>query len=331
MADYILTKNKDGSITKTLNNGKSYVVPVNDSLNRYEVLAREMAGTASSASSVSQGNPNQLFAAGGSGKEYVYNPQSGNIGINNGGSTHYVSQDDPAYSHTLKAMADDGVSFNAPQNKANLTADFINEAYYSPREDETLKNYLRQLDSLNSQLLQAQSQGDTALTNAIKQALNQLEAQRPQIYADAKLANSNAYANYMQAFNPYGINAEANAALGLGRSGFQESSMIDLGNTYQNVLNLNEQNKLSLLQDLENAKIEAQLSGNIQRAEEAAKYARLIAENSRKNAQSVLDYQLGQEKNALERAQILNKIRLEELNRKQKLEEDLFAQSFIGG
>lgn len=254
------------------------------------------------------GSDGKYYQTGGSGKEFVYNPSTGNIGVSRpDGSYAYYEKGSAGYDNAMQAMRNDGVSFGgvlsgSSDNSGNSSQPWAGGGFgegvlggSTVQENSIVQQYEEKLADYEAQLEAARKANDAALAAAIEAAIARLNEQKPEILRNYEQANTDAYNSYMQAVNPYGGLAEANAAIGLGNSGYQESSLVDLGNTYQNAMNANEQTKADLLNQLEAAKREAQLSGDIERANAASQYAQMIAQNSMTGASAILNYQQQQQ------------------------------------
>ncbi len=85
------------------------------------------SSTTRTASPTSGGNTSsngQVYSTGGSGKQFVYNPTTGNIGVTQNGVTKYIGSNDAGYQNTLSAMQSDtgktfsGVSYQQANNIA---------------------------------------------------------------------------------------------------------------------------------------------------------------------------------------------------------------------
>ena len=86
-----------------------------------------------------------------------------------------------------------------------------------------------------------------------------------QIAQEKQSADRLSYNAYLQATNPYGANAQAMAKLGLSNSGFSESSMVNLGATYQQALAGNEQARAKAMLELKRMTDEAIAEGDRQK------------------------------------------------------------------
>ena len=106
--------------------------------------------------------------------------------------------------------------------------------------------------------------------------------------------------------------------------------MVNLGNTYQNALNQNEQSKLDMLSDLEEAKRQALLTGDIERANAAAEYAQMMAQQGYQNANSILNARLQMEQLAQQAAQQNWNNQLTQQQWEYEKENDAYNYRFIG-
>lgn len=122
---------------------------------------------------------------------------------------------------------------------------------------------------------QAQQQ---ALQAEIDRALLALNAQIPGIERSAADANAGAYETWLRATHPFGAAAQRQSQLGLLNSGYSESNLASLGNTYQSVVGSNEQAKLDWLRQIDLAREEAKLTGGIEKANQMAEFAKLMAQ-----------------------------------------------------
>lgn len=281
------------------------------------------SGASSSASSRSAAaaSDGRYYASGTNGRSYAFNPVNGNIAVTKNGVTTYVRPTDATYQATVAAVqSDTGWNLGALRNGGSGTVgsggnlSTLPQEGYLPEEGAvreegllqddvlTASEYQQMLDGLNAQMAEAIQSQDKALQAAVEAAILRLEQQKPQILQDMEDANRAAYLAYAQASDPYGALAESNAAIGLGNSGYAESAQVQLGNTYQNALNANEQTKSDALLELEAAKQQALLEGDIERAQAAADMAQQIAAQGIANANAVANYALSREQMAAQLA-----------------------------
>lgn len=309
-----VTENRDGSFT-VVQDGQTYHVPANDSLGRQESLRAEanagksLGGNVSNASS---GGSNSGGSSGGSSSGSSsgggnYSAYDKNTNVANE-KAYLNSQLEQARQSGNKGLEDWALrqlnnlsSYESTQ--AYLNSQSIGSGTYGggggglggsvvSDNSQLFTGFENQMNGYLQQLQDAKNANDKALQAAIEAAIRRLEQQKPEILRNAENANTAAYNAYTQASNPFGIGAESAAAIGLGNSGYAESSMVNLGNTYQNALNQNEQSKLDLLSDLEEAKRQALLTGDIERANAAAEYAQLMAQYGYQNANAIMNARL---------------------------------------
>ena len=222
----------------------------------------------------------KIYADGLSGKQFVYNPQNGNIGVYNNGVWSYVTPDNELYNITLNAMlADTGKSL-----------EYFNGGVTADKQGENKQNGLPQDNNLNGitgyddiyqavldYLTQGQNYQNTAIDNAVKQQQALIEAQKQAAQQAYLENNKNAYTAYQKAVNPYGYNAEVMAAMGLAKSGLSESSLVAYGNALMAALQSNSISYNEAIAALENQKIQAQYEGDMNKAQIAADLQNQIA------------------------------------------------------
>lgn len=104
------------------------------------------------------------------------------------------------------------------------------EQTYGGIINESDKYYQAQIDAskdwANTQSQLQQEQTDFAI--------EQIEQQKDQAQKDYLKEQSGAYVDWQKQSNQYGVNAEQQAAAGLGGTGFSESSQVRMYNAYQN-------------------------------------------------------------------------------------------------
>lgn len=129
----------------------------------------------------------------------------------------------------------------------NFTVDFTDKRF-SDVENEK-KKALEESNALYQGMIDQSDdfyQGliDANNKNAEKQAeiqnqqtdftIEQIEQQREQAEADYLKEQSGAYADWKEQSNPYGVEAEKQAAMGMGGTGYSESSQVRMYTAYQN-------------------------------------------------------------------------------------------------
>ncbi len=106
-----------------------------------------------------------------------------------------------------------------------------------------------------------------AIETRRNQQIAKINAQRAAIEQEYEKNNRASYNAYLQSINPYGINAEKMASLGLSDSGFAESTLAKMASTYQNAIAENGISRANALLELELAIDEAYANGDEQIAE----------------------------------------------------------------
>ena len=153
--------------------------------------------------------------------------------------------------------------------------------------DQTKKYYDEGRQNLANGLSAKQSAIDTATKNTIANINNQTKKAERQ-YADA---NSQAYRAYLSAANPYGAAGEQRARLGLANSGYAESSNMKIANEYQNALSANRRQRDDYMNELENARRDAQYKGDIEKANAIADYELLVYQHGIDEAEAIANQQ----------------------------------------
>lgn len=155
----------------------------------------------------------------------------------------------------------------------------------------TMQGVLAQYDRSMQQAQTAAEQMNTARLNQIEEnlraQLKQIENQKKRAQQEYLQANQTSYNAYRDAANPYGINAEQIAALGLSQSGFAETSMVSLLNNYQQALAGNERDRLKSLNELELAAAEAIRDGNSAKYEAIASMYERLSELQTQSAETM--------------------------------------------
>ena len=128
-----------------------------------------------------------------------------------------------------------------------------------------------------------------ALQAEIDRTLLALSAQIPGIERSAADANAAAYETWLRATNPFGAAAQRQSQLGLLNSGYSESSLASLGNTYQSVVGQNEQARVDSLRQIDLAREQTRLEGGIEKANQMAEFAKLIAQQRFNQGSALLD------------------------------------------
>ena len=149
---------------------------------------------------------------------------------------------------------------------------------------------------------QAAAQQRAELQAKVDAAVAQLNANRADVSRLTADNNAAAERAYMQTIRPNGSLAENLAANGLLTSGATESSQIAAGNTYQTALNENARTEAEAISQLEQAIVQAQLTGDIEAANAYANVLQQIAEKGYQNVQDIVSAGQWQQNFALNEA-----------------------------
>ena len=225
------------------------------------------------------------------GKEYVY------YGENGGPSqVSYYTPDGQRH----QGYVIGGQTYTDPngQNRipdgAVVTVDGGSYLYNSgtggvPNMATILNNYQASADSMMGQLQDYGAARQAAIDAAVARNTYQLESQKGDVLRNATEANRQAELAYITASNPYGVLAQQNEALGLGDSGYAESTMAQLGNTYQQALSSNELAKNEALAKIDLAIQDARYNGDIESANALAELSQMIIQQGNQNANAILN------------------------------------------
>lgn len=99
--------------------------------------------------------------------------------------------------------------------------------------------------------------------------IDEIERNKTEIDEQAKKTNQGLYTEYKKASNPYGVNAEATYARGLGNSGYAETTQTNLYNTYQKNVTNTISNAQKLKSDFDFQISQARQNGDITLAQNA--------------------------------------------------------------
>lgn len=132
-------------------------------------------------------------------------------------------------------------------------------------------NMINQTDSFYQQQIDASKEWadkQTELQQAQTDfAIEKVEQTKDKAHKDYIKEQKGAYADYQEAINPYGVNAEKLASQGLQNSGYSESVKTSMYNTYQNRYMSARESYNQAILNYDNSIKEAQLANNAQLAQ----------------------------------------------------------------
>lgn len=216
----------------------------------------------------------KIYANGNDGKLYVMGlDENGGIGIGDKqGNWQYVLRDDPNFRNTLEEVyaktdyfggyqkPDIGVGgVNTSPAMVNMEAS-IPDLNIGNNYAELLKQYGIGLQDSYEGLA-----GAIDRSTAYQQELANQAAEKAKAVYEHN--NVEAMRDYQRNINPYGYNAEALAQMGLGRSGYAESSIVAYGSALSAALSQNRISYAEALQDIEARKLQAVQEGDWKKAE----------------------------------------------------------------
>lgn len=167
-------------------------------------------------------------------------------------------------------------------------------------------------DAALQELRRAQQAQQQSLQSEIDRAVARLDAQIPEIERSAADANTSAFETWLRATNPFGAAAQRQAQLGLGESGYSESSLANLGSAYQSAVGSNEQARQQSLRQLQQARDEALLTGSIEKANQMAEFARELAQQRFAQGQSLIEAAAQENEQKLARQKLENEMSSDE-------------------
>ena len=241
----------------------------------------------------------------------------GNNTNSSSGSSVYVGSQ-PDYSLMINQAIKDGASAEYVQNlvdqrSAKIAADSSLSQYSGDKTFQDAYAYINEQNAKNqaqkaqqiyeqamSQYQAAQTAQQQAIDASIQKSVNALQNRIPELEKQTAQANAGAYNAYLKASNPFGVNAQKEAYLGINDTGYSETNRARLGTTYQGAVNTNDAQKISLIEDINKQIADAQLSGDISKANALAGYAEKMAGLQINQGNALLENSLAQYQNKLE-------------------------------
>ena len=147
---------------------------------------------------------------------------------------------------------------------------------------------------------QAMAQAEAAQKARLEALMNQIDAQRPTINSQADEYARQAYINQRLGQQAARENL---AASGLSNTGVSETTNLGLQTAYQQALDQINQNKQTALQNLDNAKVQAQATGNADLASIQSQYASGLADMQTQYEQEMYNRWLTQQQRDDQREQ----------------------------
>lgn len=258
------------------------------------------SGSTSGGSGSSNSSGSSQSSSGTSGSSSGGYYQYGNV-INDSG-TQTISQEDynkwqAGADQASKDwnLTDDPVKKQELHDKAIYYNTLLGKSY----DDKTgtwhggyaVKNpYEDAMEQYNQYMQDAAEQQQAAIQAGVDSAVAGLNAQKGTLAQQIAASNAAAEKAYMQTIKPGGSLAENLAANGLLSSGLTESSQIQAGNAYQGALNSNAQAETDALKEIELAINQAQLTGDLEKAQAISQYLQNLANQSYQNVSNIAQW-----------------------------------------
>lgn len=132
--------------------------------------------------------------------------------------------------------------------------------------DKTYDKMLNDADSYyQKQIDAAKNYGEEQRANQqalTDQAIKEIEQNKEKARKDYLDEQSGAYTDWQRQSNQYGVNAEQQASIGVGNSGYSESSQVAMYNQYQNRVTTARESYLTAVQNYDNSIANARLQNN---------------------------------------------------------------------
>lgn len=122
-------------------------------------------------------------------------------------------------------------------------------------------NYTNKLNTANSYIIESAEQDRKGISSQLNNTLSEYERDIEKQKQQQEKDSSAAYVDLMKAINPYSTDRSNAQRMGLGNSGFNESSLIGANNAYQNRYTTTKNNYDNLFADI---------NQNMKRAKETA-------------------------------------------------------------
>ena len=212
---------------------------------------------------VNAASDGKFYLTGGSGKEFVFNPETANIGIREGDAIRYVLKGDDNYGVTFSAMqADTGLNLTGIKDMS-YAADYAGQMVSN---DDALKNIY---DTRDAELNKIRAQAEKVYQDSL--------IEQAKIKSTQASANKDLYTGYTKQSDLYGVHGERLAMLGLSSSGYADTESQKLLDNYNELVVKNELSTLDMLAALQRATAAALDKGDLEAAATGQKYYTLIS------------------------------------------------------
>ena len=139
--------------------------------------------------------------------------------------------------------------------------------------------YLNKLRASNSYITESANQDRNMINSQLNQTLSNYEKERQDQNNNFTKEAQAAYVDYAKSINPYSVQNSNTNRMGLGNSGYSESSLIGANNTYQNRYTNTKNNYDNIFANINNNIAKAKETGNIELAKIAQQEQERLLEN----------------------------------------------------
>lgn len=171
--------------------------------------------------------------------------------------------------------------------------------------------YLNKLRASNSYITESANQDRNMINSQLNQTISDYEKERQDQNNNFIKESQAAYVDYAKSINPYSVQNSNTNRMGLGNSGYSESSLIGANNTYQNRYTNIKNNYDNIFANINNNIAKAKETGNIELAKIAKQEQERMLENLYKiNDEYTAEKQREEEKRRWEAEMALQKQQL---------------------
>ena len=139
--------------------------------------------------------------------------------------------------------------------------------------------YLNKLKASNSYITESANQDRNMVNSQLNQTISDYEKERQDQNNQFIKDSQAAYVDYAKSINPYSVQNSNTNRMGLGNSGYSESSLIGANNTYQNRYTNTKNNYDNIFANINNNIAKAKETGNIELAKIAKQEQDRLLEN----------------------------------------------------
>ena len=168
--------------------------------------------------------------------------------------------------------------------------------------------YLNKLRASNSYITESANKDRDMINSQLNQTISDYEKERQDQNNNFIKESQAAYVDYAKSINPYSVQNSNTNRMGLGNSGYSESSLIGANNTYQNRYTNTKTNYDNIFANINNNIAKAKETGNIELAKIAKQEQDRLLENLYKlNDEYTAEKQREEEKRRYEEEMALQK------------------------